>query len=216
MEIFAIILTFTVACLRLVGPWAQKILIDDVFIKKNTNLLFTTIMVWWLAIIADIFIEALRDYCFTTVGERTIRNLREELYRKLQKQNVSYFKQNGVGAIMYYFTNGIPAMGNLYQNIIPDILFYFVWFCVSLYTIFKLNWKLSLISIPFLILYAIICKLSIKPVRKSSKKVQENELQISTCLQESILAITDIKVNTLEAWDFQKLVSSLKNSLSLL
>ena len=64
----------------------------------------------------------LQQRLMLTVSQRTLRNMRRELYDKLQDLPVSYFDKNPAGDIMSRFTNDVDTVGEMLNTTLIQIV----------------------------------------------------------------------------------------------
>lgn len=82
-----------------------------------------------------------------TISQRAIRNMRNDLFGKMQELPVRFFDTNNHGDLMSRFTNDVDAVGEMLNNTIPQIISAVVTLVGTLALMFYTNWLLAIITI---------------------------------------------------------------------
>lgn len=111
------------------------------------------------------------------VGERSIRNIRQELFAKVQKMPISFFDTNQHGEIMSRFTNDTDVLSQALANTVPTIVRATIMLVGTILVMFKLSFNLTL---TMLIGLTIIIPILSKIIFKSSRAFREGQGNISS------------------------------------
>ena len=84
----------------LLYPQAVKWIIDEAIIPKDLHRLNQVALVLFLATLLQGVATAIRSWLFTFAGERIVLRLREKLFSRLLKQEVSFFDSTPTGDLM--------------------------------------------------------------------------------------------------------------------
>lgn len=201
VAIFCIIMA---AAANLYVPWIMKDVIDEVLTTKNMDMLNTIA----IGIIIVFFLRGIffygQTYLMSYIGQKVIIDIREGVYRHLQRLSLSYYEKRKTGEMMSYITNDVAAVqGALVENMIELVTEGAV-LIGSLTAMFYLHWKLSLLTLVTLPLVAHAIKIFGGKLRKSSMLVQERAADITSVLQESISAVRVIKSFAREDYEIEK------------
>ena len=82
-----------------------------------------------------------------TISQRAIRNMRNDLFGKMQKLPIRYFDTNNHGDLMSRYTNDLDAVGEMLNNTIPQIISAVITLVGTLCLMFYTNWILTLVTI---------------------------------------------------------------------
>ena len=82
-----------------------------------------------------------------TISQRAIRNMRNDLFGKMQKLPIRYFDTNNHGDLMSRYTNDLDAVGEMLNNTIPQIISAVITLVGTLCLMFYTNWILALVTI---------------------------------------------------------------------
>lgn len=111
------------------------------------------------------------------VGEKSIRNIRVELFDKVQKMPIGFFDTNKHGEIMSRFTNDTDVLSQALANTVPTIVRATIMLVGTILVMFKLSFNLTLtMLLGLLILIPILSRI----IYKSSTAFREGQGYISS------------------------------------
>lgn len=201
VAIFCIIMAATA---NLYVPWIIRDVIDDVLTTKNMTMLNLIaggiIMVFLLR---GIFFYG-QTYLMSFVGQRVIIDIREALYRHLQRLSLSYFETRRTGAIMSYITNDVAALQTALVESVIEMVTEAAILIGSMAAMFYIHWKLSLLTFITMPLVAQAISVFGKKLRSASWVLQERAADITSVLQESVLAVRVIKSFVREDYEIER------------
>lgn len=111
------------------------------------------------------------------VGERSIRNIRNELFAKVQKMPIGFFDTNKHGEIMSRFTNDTDVLSQALANTVPTIVRATIMLVGTILVMFKLSFNLTL---TMLIGLTILIPILSRIIYKSSTAFREGQGHISS------------------------------------
>lgn len=111
------------------------------------------------------------------VGERSIRNIRIELFDKVQKMPIGFFDTNKHGEIMSRFTNDTDVLSQALANTVPTIVRATIMLVGTILVMFKLSFNLTL---TMLIGLTILIPILSRIIYKSSTAFREGQGHISS------------------------------------
>lgn len=110
------------------------------------------------------------------VGEMAIRNIRLELFAKIQKMPITFFDTNKHGEIMSRFTNDTDVLSQALANTVPTIVRATLTFVGTIIVMFRLSFNLTLtMIIGIVIMLPILSKI----IMKSSQSFREGQGNVS-------------------------------------
>ena len=152
--VVAIICIIMASGANLYVPWILKDVIDKVLVSKDMTMLNTIAA----GIIVVFFFRGIfffgQTYLMSYIGQKVIIDLREEMYRHLQRLSLSFYEQRQTGELMSYVTNDVSAVqSGIVDNMIELVTESSI-LIGSLVFMFYLDWKLSLLTLVTLPLIA--------------------------------------------------------------
>ncbi len=188
-----------VACIILAAggnlavPWIIKDVIDQVLINKDMAMLnIIAIGILIIFFLRGIFFFG-QTYLMSYIGQRVIIDIREAVYRQLQRLSLGYFDKRQTGAIMSSVTNDVSALQAALVDSMVEMVTEAMILIGSLGAMFFLHWKLSLLTLITMPLVLQAINTFGKKLRKAGRVLQERAADITAILQETISGIRVIK-----------------------
>ena len=182
------------SALSIVQPYLTKIAIDRYIRNHNVaglNQIALLYILTLLLVFASSFAETL---LINLMGQKIMRDLRMEIFKRLQSLDVAFFDKNPVGRLMTRVTTDVDALNELFTagviSVFEDV---FVLSGIIL-SLFLLNYKLALAVVailPFLILVTFIFKIK---VRDSFRRVRTAIARINAFLQENLTGAAVVQI----------------------
>ncbi|GIX42848.1 MAG: ABC transporter permease [Leptospiraceae bacterium] len=144
-----------------------------------------------------------------TAGFYATRDLRNDLYEKLNRLNLSFFEQERTGYIMSRVVNDVHLISRSISVEFQEAIVNFFYIITHLALLIFISWKMLiivLIGVP--ILMTPVNKFALK-VKKAAKNQQERLADLLTHLQEIISGIRVIRAFSME--DFEEMRFNLIN-----
>lgn len=127
-----------------------------------------------------------------------MRELRSELFAKMQKLPISYFDNNTHGSLMSYFTNDIEATNELLQHSITQLMISVMSLIGTVSMMLVLSMKLFAIMVVLAVIVVLIVRITTKVSSKSYREQQKHAASVNGYIEEMISGQRDIKVFTHE------------------
>lgn len=149
-----IALMISAGIVTLLNPEIQKHLLDDVLSKPDGKLSTALLCLFGMFVLGAgiVIINVLKSYYCTLLGARIAKDLREQLFQKIQSLSLQFINDRRPGELMNRVvadTGGIREfMQNTFCNLFT-VAFIFAW---DVLFMLLLNWKLALFSflcVPF-------------------------------------------------------------------
>lgn len=192
------------ASANLYVPWIMRDVIDEVLTTKNMTMLNTIA----IGIVVVFFLRGIffygQTYLMSYIGQRVIIDIREGVYRHLQRLSLSYFEKRQTGQIMSYITNDVSAVQGALVDSMIELVTEGMTLIGSLGAMFYLHWKLSLLTLITMPLVGQAMNIFGKKLRKSSTAIQQRAADITSILQESISSVRVIKSFAREDYEIQR------------
>jgi subfamily B ATP-binding cassette protein MsbA len=192
-------MTAAIACIILAAggnlavPWIIKDVIDQVLINKDMAMLnIIAIGILIIFFLRGIFFFG-QTYLMSYIGQRVIIDIREAVYRQLQRLSLGYFDKRQTGAIMSSVTNDVSALQAALVDSMVEMVTEAMILIGSLGAMFFLHWKLSLLTLITMPLVLQAINTFGKKLRKAGRVLQERAADITAILQETISGIRVIK-----------------------
>ncbi len=214
-------LAFAMVCmLGMAGAQATtallvKPVLDDIFINKDMAML----KLIPLAIIVVYFLNGLSrygaDYLMSYVGESIIRQLRDQLYGRIQDLPLAFFQEEKTGALMSRITNDVHTIKTMVSSAVASSLRDVLTIACLVVVIFYRDWKLALIAIVILpFAYFPIIELG-RRTRRVSTGYQEALADMNSFLHETFAGTKIVKAFRTEAFEKKRFYKMTKRLFKL-
>lgn len=150
---FILILLIYVMLCGILNPYLLKIAIDKYIVSKNLSGLIIISSIMLILNIASMFAARIRIKMMSNITNNVLLEIRQQLYKHIQKLSFSFFDNRPVGKILARVIGDVNSLQDLFStsitSFIPELL---TIICVT-FIMFYMNVKLALTSIlilPFL------------------------------------------------------------------
>ncbi len=186
-------------CMLVVGgltsalAFLVKPALDDIFMKKNM------VMLKWIpvAIITIYLLKGLCNYVqivlMSFIGQRVVADVRNQLYRAIQGQSMSFFTKHPTGILMSRITNDVNSMQGTVSEAVTSLLKDSFTLVCLIFVIFYRDWQLALVAM-------VIFPLTIYPIATFGRKMRSVATRtqvtmgtLTTLLQETISGARIVK-----------------------
>lgn len=198
---FIAIFSATIAPIR---PYYIGVAIDENIALKNGEGLATIILLLFALLLVESLVRYFFIFFTSNLGQTVIRNLRLDVFKKINHFNLSYFDTTPIGTSTTRTINDVETINDLYSEnfftIISDLLTIFIVLGIMFYK----NWQLALISIspfPLLLWATYVFK---ENVKKAFTKIREKISEINAFLQEHISGVKITQIFNAEEKEFLK------------
>jgi ATP-binding cassette, subfamily B, bacterial len=190
--------------LEMVPPWLLKRVIDDVIRAQNLPLLKWLIAGLIGAYLGRNLLNSARIRFNNTLEQRVIYDMRDRVYRSLQRLSISYYENRATGEIMSRVVNDVNNLERIFIDGVEALVMAGMTLLGIMTVLFFLNWKLALIAlipIPFLTLGATIFTTR---VHKLYHVIRQQAAQLNALLQDSISGIRETMSFNREAYEIER------------
>ena len=197
-------------CMLVVGATTStlaflvKPALDEIFLKKNSDMLM------WIPV-AVIVIYLTKGVCNYTqtilmsfIGQRVIADLRNNLYRRMQMQSLSFFTKNPTGILMSRITSDVGYVQGAVSEAVTSLLKDSFTLICLVFVIFYRDWQLAIIAM-------FVFPLTIYPIAKFGGKMRNIATRtqvtmgsLTTLLQETIAGTRIVKAFSMEEYESRR------------
>lgn len=198
---------------QLTGPFLIGRAIDKYIIPKDFNGLFNIVMIMILVYALGALSTLLQNYIMVGISQETVRNLRQDLFHKLQSLPLSFFDSRPHGELMSRLTNDVDNVNNTLNQSITSIFSSFLTFAGTLCMMLYLSPLLTVITMVIIPAMFFITRKISGRTRKLFKEQQEALGNINGFIEETISGQKVVKVFNREEkgiCEFEKYNKTLK------
>lgn len=210
----------SLVAVQLITPWLIRELIAAVRMQETevasyafvTRLALAALLLY----VARAGLEFLRSYMAHVAGWGVVADVRQAVYRHLQRMSMRFYEDKQTGQLMSRMVNDSDLLEKLIAHAVPEVivsLLTLIGVSIMLFVMSPSLMFLTLIPIPLIILgmhgFAII-------VRPAFRTRQKELGELNAILQDNLSGIREIKTFTREDTEAQRIstrINNYKNSL---
>ena len=195
---------FAVAAVDVAFPLVSRYAMYELLPDK----LYSTFFAVMAAVAATFVLRSCLNYIITywghTFGIRVEADIREDLYRHLQKLDFDFFDRNRTGKLMNRLTGDLFEITELAHHGPEDLLISAVTITGALFVMFTVEWRLALVVltiIPVFVLVVLSCKNS---MMNSSARVKQKMADINADIESTLSGMKTSKAFDNQEVDYER------------
>src|SRR5213594_391341 len=131
----------------LAPPFLSKYAVDDGIRRHDLTKLWWIVGAFLVAGLANWAMSYVQTYLTGWVGERILADLRNKLFRHLQRLSLGFFERNRAGVIISRLTNDVEALDQLVTDGVTTLVQSSLTLLGTAILLFVLDWRLALASL---------------------------------------------------------------------
>ena len=131
----------------LAPPYLAKLAIDDGIRQDDLQALTIIVALFMLAGILSLATSSAQTYFTGWTGERILADLRNLLFRHLQRLSLGFFERNRAGVIISRLTNDVEALDQLVTDGVTTLVQSTLFLLGTAVILFFLDWRLALATL---------------------------------------------------------------------
>lgn len=151
-----------------------KPIIDNHILKSDIAGLKIAVIKMAIVYIISIITTFIYTRLMIRIGEKSIRNIRNDLFIKIQKMPVNFFDSNQHGQIMSRFTNDTDTLSQALSSTLPTLIRSLLMLIGTLVVMISLSVKLTIIMLIGLVVMILVLKNIVSKTGKLFKDAQKN------------------------------------------
>jgi ABC-type multidrug transport system fused ATPase/permease subunit len=187
---------FGAGAFLLVSPQLLKWAINYGIGEEHANRLFV-LMIAALAIFAAAAFRSVaqfgRQFLGQWLGQKVAYDLRNSIYNRLQRLSFAYHDSHQTGQLMSRATQDVEAVQMFVQMGVLQAAYFLMVMLGASILMFVSNWRLGLITLPFLLIVAVSSGYFSAVLRRIFTRVQNGLARLTTVLQENLSGARVVK-----------------------
>lgn len=169
----------------------------------------TTLILIFVQLGIQTVFSFMRVYLLTAVGERSLADMRRDVYSKLLSMPMSFFTEKRVGELSSRISSDLSQIQDAISFTLAEFLRGIFTLIIGLTFIFLISLKLALIMLSVVPVIAVLAVVFGKRIRKMSRKAQDQLAESGTIVQETFQGIAIVKAFTTEFYEISRYVKSI-------
>jgi len=170
----------------------------------------TALLLIFCQLTVQTFFSFMRVYLLTAVGEKSLADMRKDVYSKLLTMPMSFFTEKRVGELSNRISSDLSQIQDAISFTLAEFLRGVFMLMIGLAFIFWISPKLALVMLSVVPLLAIVAVTFGKRIRRMARKTQDQLAESGTIVQETFQGISIVKAFTSEWYEVTRYVRSLK------
>jgi ATP-binding cassette subfamily B protein len=201
--ILALALTLAVTPLELAPPKLFQVAVDRYLVPASHQALSIAgarrglviiSIIYLLVLLFDFLAQYIQIRIMQRVGQQTMYDMRQEIFRHIQRLSMSYFDKNPVGRLVTRVTTDVDALNDLFAAGVVTMINDFFLLAVMVGVLLWMNWRLALAALAVLPLILVVTFIFRKFVREANRRIRTAIARINAFLQEYISGMSIVQV----------------------
>jgi ABC-type multidrug transport system fused ATPase/permease subunit len=182
----------------LAPPYLAKLALDDGIRAEDYGALTVIVVLFVVAGIANLAASSAQTYFTGWTGERILADLRNKLFRHLQRLSLGFFERNRAGVIISRLTNDVDALDQLVTDGVTTLVQNTLLLVGSAIVLFWLDWRLALATLSVIPIMAVATAIFRIRSSRAYRAVRERLGLVTATLAEDIAGIRAVQSFTRE------------------
>ncbi|HRC33078.1 MAG TPA: ABC transporter transmembrane domain-containing protein, partial [Bacteroidia bacterium] len=169
----------------------------------------TTLILIFVQLGIQTIFSFMRVYLLTEVGEKSLADMRRDVYSKLLTMPMSFFTEKRVGELSNRISSDLSQIQDAISFTLAEFLRGIFTLVIGLCFIFWISTKLALVMLAVVPVIAILAVVFGMRIRNMARKAQDQLADSGTIVQETFQGISVVKAFTSEFYEIQRYVKSI-------
>ena len=183
----------------LAPPYLAKLAVDQGIRGGDFGYLIWIVVLFLVAGAASLLATAAQTYFTGWTGERILADLRNRLFRHLQRLSLGFYERNRAGVVVSRLTNDVDALDQLVTEGVTTLVQNTLILIGSAIILFVLDWRLALATLTVLPLMAVATALFRVYSSRAYRSVRERLGLVTATLAEDIAGMRVVQSFTRES-----------------
>ena len=199
-----IALSVLMSAMEAIRPYFTKIAVDVNIAQGDRHGLLITALMFLSVLIARGLVQYANAYLTQWIGQRTIYDLRMEIFTHLQHLSPRFFDKNPIGRLITRVTNDVEVLNEMFSSGIVMVFTDIFTIVGIFYFMFTMNWELALVSLSVLPILFYGTFLFRRKAREAYRDVRIQVARINSFMQEHITGMMVDQIFNREKKSFEK------------
>src|SRR5215218_3085491 len=168
----------------------------------------TTLLLIFIQLSVQTVFSFMRVYLLTEVGEKSLADMRKDVYSKLLSMPMHFFAEKRVGELSNRIASDLSQIQDAISFTLAEFLRGIFVLTIGLLFIFWISAKLALVMLSVVPIIAVLAVLFGRRIRKMARKAQDQLAESGTIVQETFQGISIVKAFTSERHEISRYAKS--------
>lgn len=169
----------------------------------------TIVFLIFLQLTIQMVFSFMRVYLLTEVGEKSLADMRRDVYKKLLSMPMSFFTEKRVGELSSRISSDLSQIQDAISFTLAEFLRGIFTLMIGLGFIFWISAKLAFVMLAVVPVIAILAVVFGVRIRRMAKKAQDQLAESGTIVQETFQGISIVKSFTSEFFEIGRYTKSI-------
>ncbi|MCK5841090.1 MAG: ABC transporter ATP-binding protein [Candidatus Sabulitectum sp.] len=127
-------------------------------------------------------------------GQRSMFDVRTELFNHIQTLSLNFFSKNPVGRLVTRVSNDVEALNEMFSAVLVNLVKDFLLIIGTITILLVMDWKLALISLTVLPIFTIASMLFRRKTRTIYRKVRKHLAELNSSIAEDVSGVKVIQI----------------------
>jgi ATP-binding cassette, subfamily B, bacterial len=182
----------------LAPPYLAKVAIDKGIRGDDLHILTLIVAAFVVAGLANWITGSAQTYFTGWTGERILADLRNRLFRHLQRLSLGYYERNRAGVVISRLTNDVEALDQLVTDGVTTLVQSTLTLVGAAVILFVLDWRLALATLGVMPAMAVATSIFRRRSNRAYRAVRERLATVTATLAEDIAGMRVLQAFTRE------------------
>jgi len=182
------------SALMLVQPYLLKVGIDRYVDTGDASGLSYVAALFFAAVVGEFVSLYLQYYLTMAVAQRSLSDLREDLFDHLERLPQAFFDRNPVGRLVTRVTTDVDVLNEAFASGAMTIFMDVLTLCGIVGVLLWLDWRLALVTLTVVPVLLLAIDFFRKRARVTYRLIRDRIARINSFLQEAISGMTIIQL----------------------
>ena len=188
-----LILSLLLQLFAVVAPFYLQTVVDDVLLRKDTDLLVILAIGFALLACIETLTGAIRQYLLLNLSSRLDIQMSANLFRHLLRLPLDFFERRHLGDIVSKF-GSLDSVRTILSSTLVTALVDGLMTAITLIAMLVYSLKLTLVVVLFLLTYVAVRSILYKPIHRLTEESLTAHAKTHSSFMESVQAIQTIKI----------------------
>jgi ATP-binding cassette subfamily B protein len=183
---WVLVAVFVSSLVGLLPPFLLRILVDEGLARRDVDLVTRLSLATLAATLGQTGLSLWYGYLSVAIGQRIMRDLREQLFSHLQKMSLRFFTATRTGEIQSRLANDVGGLQSVVSDTAANTVANVTTVLSTLVAMFILDWRLTLLAVGILPFFAVVGARVGTFARTVQQRSQEVLAEMNSITQESL------------------------------